>query len=113
MNIVVLISADAEWAGVKPLFPDVQISHFTYGEYFQVTINNVPVSFFHAGWGKTASAAAFQHILDKYNPDLTINLGTCGGFAGVVNQGDLILVEQTFMYDIVELMGDMNISEYY
>jgi adenosylhomocysteine nucleosidase len=113
MNIVVLISADAEWAGIKPLFPDVQTSHFTYGEYFQTSINNVPVSFFHASWGKTASAAAFQHILDKYNPDLTINLGTCGGFAGVVDQGDLILVEQTFMYDIVELMGDMNISEYY
>jgi adenosylhomocysteine nucleosidase len=113
MKIVVIISADAEWAGVKPLFPDARMSQFTYGEYFQTGINNMPVSFFHAGWGKTASAAAFQHILDKYNPDLTINLGTCGGLAGIVNQGDLILVERTFMYDIVELMGDMNISDYY
>jgi len=113
MNIAVIISADAEWAGVKPLFPDAQISQFTYGEYFQTAINNMPVLFFHAGWGKTASAAAFQHILEKYNPDLTINLGTCGGFAGIVDQGDLILVERTFMYDIVELMGDMNISDYY
>ena len=113
MNIAVIISADAEWAGVKPLFPDAQIYQFTYGEYFQTVINNMPVSFFHAGWGKTASAAALQHILDKYNPDLTINLGTCGGFAGVVNQGDLILVERTFMYDIVELMEDLSVSDYY
>jgi len=113
MNIVVIISADAEWAGVKPLFNDVQISQSMYGEYFQAIINDMPVSFFHLGWGKTASAAAFQHILDKYNPDLTINLGTCGGFAGDVNQGDLILVERTFMYDIVELMEDLSVSEYY
>ena len=99
MNIAVIISADAEWAGVKPLFPDPPMRQFTYGEYFQTAINDMPVLFFHAGWGKTASAAALQHIIDKYNPDLTINLGTCGGFADVVNQGDLILVEQTFMYD--------------
>lgn len=113
MNIAVIISADAEWMGVKPLFPEALICRFPYGECFQTLINNLPVSFFHTGWGKTASAAALQHILDKHNPDLVINLGTCGGFAGVVNPGDLILVERAFMYDIVELMGDPDISDYY
>ncbi|HKI55028.1 MAG TPA: hypothetical protein VJ987_12950 [Anaerolineales bacterium] len=40
-------------------------------------------------------------------------LGTCGGFEGVVKQGDLILVNRTLVYDIVELMGDLDITDYY
>jgi len=113
VKTVVIISATAEWNGVTPLFPAAKIEHYPYGEYFQVTFNELPITFFHTGWGKTASAGALQYIIDKYNPEVVINLGTCGGFAGVVNQGDLILVEQTFMYDIMELMGDLDISDYY
>ena len=113
MKIALIISADAEWVGVKSLFPDVMLEHFLYGECFQVSIDNLPVTFFHAGWGKTASASALQYIIDKHTPDLVVNLGTCGGFAGTVNQGDVILVERTFMYDIVELMSDVEVSDYY
>ena len=69
--------------------------------------------FFHAGWGKTASAGALQYILDHYVPDLVINLGTCGGFAGTVQRGDVILVERAFIYDIVELMDSADVTEYY
>jgi len=113
VKTVVIISANAEWNGVVPLFPAAKIERYPYGECFQATLNELSITFFHTGWGKTSSAAALQHIIDKYEPELVINLGTCGGFAGVVNQGDLILVEQTFMYDIVELMNDLDISDYY
>lgn len=113
MKTVVIISANSEWNGVTSLFPDAKIEHYPYGECFQAMLNGIPITFFHTGWGKTASAGALQHILDKYDPELVINLGTCGGFAGVVTQGDLILVERTFMYDIVELMSDQDVSDYY
>ena len=113
MKTVVIISANSEWNGVTPLFPDAKIERYPYGECFQAMLNEIPITFFHTGWGKTASAGALQHILDKYGPELVINLGTCGGFADVVGQGDLILVERTFMYDIVELMSDQDVSDYY
>jgi len=113
MKLAIIISAIAEWDGVKPLFPSVRIERFPYGECFQTQIDNQPVTFFHTGWGKTASAGALQYILNIYSPDLVINLGTCGGFEGSVEQGDVILVDQTFIYDIVELMGDLNILGYY
>ena len=54
-----------------------------------------------------------QYVLDQYSPDLVVNLGTCGGFEGAVNQGDIILVDKTYVYDIVELMGDLDIVSYY
>lgn len=120
MNIVVLISASAEWQAVKSLFPDAKLHHSPFGESINLTLetwNLKPVTqhltLYHTGWGKIASAAMMQYVVDKHSPDLAVNLGTCGGFAGVVDQGDVILVEKTFVYDIVELMGDPDTSAFY
>jgi adenosylhomocysteine nucleosidase len=113
MKIVVLISAIAEWNAVKPLFSDAKIRRFPFGECFDMMIQDEHISFFHSGWGKIASAGSMQYVLDQYSPDLVVNLGTCGGFEGAVNQGDIILVDKTYVYDIVELMGDLDIVSYY
>jgi adenosylhomocysteine nucleosidase len=37
-----------------------------------------------------------------------INLGTCGGFAGEIERGAVILVNKTVVYDIIEQMGDFD-----
>lgn len=113
MKIVVFISAVAEWNAVKPLFPDAKIRRFPFGECFDIILQDEHISFFHSGWGKIASAGSMQYVIDKYAPQLIVNLGTCGGFKGEVNQGEIILVEQTYVYDIVELMGDLDIVSYY
>lgn len=113
MKIVVLISAIAEWNAVKPLFPDAKMRRFPFGECFDMMIQDEHISFFHSGWGKIASAGSMQYVIDNYSPDLVVNLGTCGGFEGAVNQGDIILVDKTYVYDIVELMGDLDIVSYY
>jgi adenosylhomocysteine nucleosidase len=113
MKIVVLISAIAEWNAVKPLFPDAKIRHFPFGECFDILIQDEHISFFHSGWGKIASAGSMQFVIDNYSPDLIVNLGTCGGFESIVKQGDIILVNQAYVYDIVELMGDLDIVSYY
>lgn len=121
MKIVIVISAIAEWNAVKKLFPDAKINHFPFGECFNVTLDTPALSsdkgwnleLFHSGWGKIASAGAMQYLIDHDSPDVIINLGTCGGFEGVVRQGEIILVDQTYVYDIVELMGDLDIATYY
>lgn len=113
MKTVVLVSAIAEWHGVKPLFPDAKIQRFPFGECFDIVMQDEHISFFHSGWGKIASAGSMQYVIDHYSPDLIVNLGTCGGFEGAVNQGDIILVDKTYVYDIVELMGDLDIVSYY
>ncbi|HEX2989089.1 MAG TPA: hypothetical protein VHO49_00350, partial [Anaerolineales bacterium] len=113
MKVVVLISASAEWEGFKVLFPDVSIQKSPYGESTNLTLETWNLILFHAGWGKIASAGMMQYVIDHDSPDLVVNLGTCGGFEGAVRQGDVILVERTFVYDIVELMGDLDISTYY
>jgi len=113
MKTLVIISAIAEWNGVKLLFLDTNIQLCPFGECFDAVIGGQPITLFHTGWGKIASAGAMQYLIDHHSPDLIVNIGTCGGFEGVVQQGEIILVDQTYVYDIVELMGDLDIASYY
>jgi adenosylhomocysteine nucleosidase len=114
VSIVILISAITEWAAVKAVLAPTNVCATPYGECFDATIGSQHATLFHAGWGKAASAGAMQYVIDHYSPNITINLGTCGGFEGEVELDDIILVERTFIYDIVELMGDFgSVPDYY
>jgi adenosylhomocysteine nucleosidase len=114
VKIVVLVSAITEWVAVKNALAPIDMQATPYGECFDAKIGPWVVTFFHAGWGKAASAGGMQYALDHYSPDLTINLGTCGGFEGKVDLDEVILVERTFIYDILELMGDYgSVPDYY
>jgi nucleoside phosphorylase len=75
MKTIILISANAEWDAVKSLFPDARIEQFPYGESFNASIGNHSPGWFHSGWGKIASAAAMQYVIDRHSPDLIVNLG--------------------------------------
>ncbi|MCB0101392.1 MAG: hypothetical protein H6635_08905 [Anaerolineales bacterium] len=113
MKVSVLISANTEWQAVKEIFPQLNIQASPFGETAQLLHGGYPLHLLHSGWGKIASAGSIQYVLDHEKPDLIVNLGTCGGFEGVVDLGDIILVEKTFVYDIVELIGDPNVLDHY
>lgn len=109
-DIVVLISANAEWNVIKEVFPQEKYLSTPWGEYFATEIEvrsiKLPIIFFHEGWGKVAAAGATQYAIDLWDPEILINLGTCGGFEGSVNKYEILLIDQTIIYDIQEAMGD-------
>lgn len=109
-RIVALISANVEWQAASKCFADAKREASPLGEWFKVDLavdgRTEPVVFFHGGWGKIAAAASTQYAIDRWSPEVLINLGTCGGFAGEVEAGAILLVERTLVYDIVEQMGD-------
>ncbi|MBU2611383.1 MAG: hypothetical protein KJ606_10640, partial [Chloroflexi bacterium] len=102
MDIVVLISAEAEWRAVKEILAPANIQSTPLGETFDVR----PLTYFHGGWGKISAAATTQYAIDHFHPDLLVNLGTCGGFEGRIAPGTVILVTKTIVYDILEQMSD-------
>jgi adenosylhomocysteine nucleosidase len=106
MKTVVIISANAEWRVVKEIHPDLDLRRSPFGEYADLELGSQPVTLFHGGWGKISAAATAQYAIDHFQPDLLVNLGTCGGFAGRIETGAVILVERTLVYDIIEQMGD-------
>jgi nucleoside phosphorylase len=56
--------------------------------------------------GQDFAAATTQYVIDKFHPDLLVNLGTCGGFEGRIARGTIIMVTKTIIYDIIEQMSD-------
>ena len=104
--VVVLISADAEWHALGSIKASHALQLSPFGEWFSKVVNNQEVIFIHGGWGKIAAAASTQYAIDHWHPQLLVNLGTCGGFAGEIERGDVLLVERTLVYDIIEQMGD-------
>jgi adenosylhomocysteine nucleosidase len=111
MKYVVLISANTEWRVLLGYFTDYELFSSPFGKWFVISNHpgdksGTPVTFFHAGWGKIASAGATQYVISRWQPRLIVNLGTCGGFTGSIDRGEIILVEKTVVYDIYEQMGD-------
>lgn len=115
-SVVVVISSDVEWRVSKPeihrRFPQVALHHCLtpYGEAMEgdieVSARPLRLVFLHGGWGKINAAASAQYAIDRWRPNVLVNLGTCGGFEGVVERGMILLTTRTLVYDIVEQMGD-------
>jgi len=99
---VVLVSANSEWRAVKEILAPEVIQSTPLGETFDIR----HLTFFHGGWGKISAAATAQYVIDRFQPDLLVNLGTCGGFAGRIERGTVILVTKTLVYDIIEQMSN-------
>lgn len=112
VNYVVLVSADVEWQAAVRKFNPLQLYSSPYGEWFdrEYLINKKYeiVRFFQGGWGKIRAAGSTQYVIDHYHPRCIINVGTCGGMAGRIEKGTTILVTETIVYDIIELMGDFD-----
>jgi len=103
---LVAVSAEAEWRVIEEFFPNITKSDSPFGCWFIESIGPFPILFFQGGWGKISAAASTQYAVQRWNPRLVINLGTCGGFKGMIHTGEILLVEETIVYDILEQMGD-------
>ena len=101
-STVVVVSADAEWTAVRRVFAQAEYLSSPFGEYFQ----HEGLGIFHGGWGKISAAASTQYVIDRWNPQTIINVGTCGGIAGAIERFSIVLATRTIVYDIGELMGD-------
>jgi adenosylhomocysteine nucleosidase len=110
VRVVVVISAHVEWQVIRNLFSAIEPQSSPLGQWFAVDLDlgqrREPVVFFHGGWGKIAAAASAQYVIDRWSPALLANLGTCGGFEGEIEKGEIVLVERTVIYDIIEQMVD-------
>jgi len=105
LRTVALISADAEWRAVRSLVPG-EPSLSPLGEFIATSLGGWTTTLFHGGWGRVSASATAQYTIDRWNPDLLVNLGTCGGFEGRASRGEILLVDRTLIYDIVEQMTD-------
>lgn len=106
VRAVVIVSANEEWKSVERRYAHLPAQGCPFGTFYEAAIGGQALIFLHGGWGKTAAAASAQYAVCRWQPRLLINLGTCGGLHGKIERGEIILVEETWMYDVIERMGD-------
>jgi adenosylhomocysteine nucleosidase len=110
VDAVIVISAGTEWRFVCEYYPQAEIHPSPFGGWFEIDLANRHVIFLQGGWGKISAAASAQYALDHWSPALMVNLGTCGGFAGMIDRSEVLLVDRTLVYDIIEQMVDPQIA---
>ncbi len=107
-DVIVLISANAEWKVVREFYEVWETQKSSWGDFFELEFHikggTIPIIFFHGGWGKICAAASTQYVIDRWQPKVIINVGTCGGFQGKVERETIILAEKTIVYDLIEKM---------
>ena len=106
VHAVIMVAAHSEWQAVKNHFNEPSIKQSPFGESFSTIIDGHRCVFLQGGWGKVSAAAATQYAIDHWQPQLILNLGTCGGFEGRNKVGEIVLADETIIYDIHERMGD-------
>jgi adenosylhomocysteine nucleosidase len=102
----VIVSADAEWRAVAELFSGSAMERTPYGEFFYHDSGASRGVVMRGGWGKIDAAASTQYGISRWRPSVVVNLGTCGGILGQIEQFETVLAERTVVYDITERMGD-------
>jgi len=115
-KIVILVCSDFEWKVVRRRFKDEKLNKSPYGNWFVHPDNHSAkkeVIWFKSGWGKIGSAGSTQYVIDKWKPELIINIGTCGGFYGKIDLYQLVLVKKTIIYDMFDFIGTVGKSVKY
>ena len=71
---VVLVSANSEWKPVLECLLPQDVGVTPFGQKFSANLGGHPVLFAHGGWGKTASTASCQYLIDRYHEveDVTV-----------------------------------------
>lgn len=112
--IAIIISAGEEWITALKVFNHPVVNPSPVGDYFTISLAGHDCLFYHGGWGKVSAAAGTQYVIDRWQPELIINPGTCGGLEGQVSVGEVVLASETVIYDIYERMGDQQSAlDYY
>lgn len=70
-----------------------------YGEYFKTLYNSKELLVYRSYVRKVASAACCQYMIDKFNLEKVIVIGTCAGVDRSFLQHDIIIPNKAVQYD--------------
>ena len=112
-TIVIIFSSHSEWSAARKCCKVTFVETTPFGECFALLQGERTIIYLQGGWGKISAAASAQYAILRWQPDLVVNLGTCGGLQGSVERGTVILAERTLVYDLIEQMGDQQVAYQY
>ena len=99
--IGISIAAKREWKAVLDKFQiDLDsCTEYPFGEYFIAEINNKDVLFYRCGVRKVNSSAATQYMIDHFDLQKIIVVGTCAGIDDRFKNLDIFIPNKAVQYD--------------
>ena len=97
--IGIIAAMNEEIASIKKLMSDISVKKIYELEFTLGTIHTKNVVLVKCGVGKVNAARTTQIIIDNFDLEYVINVGTAGGLAENIEIGDVIIAEKLVQHD--------------
>ena len=101
--IGVLISSKKEFNELLKIYNigEDYLEKYPFGEYYRTEFRGKDIVFFRSGIRKINASAAAQYMIDKFNLEKLIVIGTCTSSNEELNYGDIIIPSKVIDYDYI------------
>ncbi len=101
--IGVLISSKKEFNELLKIYNigEDYLEKYPFGEYYRTEFRGKDIVFFRSGIRKINASAAAQYMIDKFNLEKLIVIGTCTSSNEGLNYGDIIIPNKVIDYDYI------------
>lgn len=97
--IGIIAAMDEEIASIKKLMKDISVKNIYELEFILGTIHSKNVVLVKCGVGKVNSARTTQILIDNFDLEYVINVGTAGGLNEQIEIGDIVIAGKLVQHD--------------
>lgn len=98
-HIGIIAAMSEEIASIKKLMVDVSVKNIYELEFTIGTIHSKNVVLVKCGVGKVNAARTTQILIDNFDLEYVINVGTAGGLNEKIEIGDVVIAEKLVQHD--------------
>lgn len=97
--IGIIVAEEKELSAVKDVMINIEELNIYEKVFYKGIIENKEVIAVKSNVGKVNSARVCQILIDKFNPNLVINVGTAGSVDNMLDIGDVVVADKLYQYD--------------
>lgn len=98
-KIGLIVAMDEELIAIKKIMKNIKINKIYELLFYEGTIENKDFVLVKCGVGKVNAARTTQVLIDNYDLDLIINLGSAGSLNDKLNIGDIVIGKRLIQHD--------------
>lgn len=99
-RIGIIGAMEEEVAILKEKMTDAAVTKKAAMEFYEGTLNGMPVVIVRSGIGKVNAGICTQILVDLFQVDAVINTGVAGSLKNEINIGDIVLATDTMQHDV-------------
>ena len=98
-HIAIIAAMDEEVESIKRLMVDISIKEIYESQFIMGKLNNKKLVLVKCGVGKVNAAMTTQILIDNFDIEYVINVGTAGSLNDNIEIGDLVIAEKLVQHD--------------